>query len=191
MTKEEFLEFAKSEEGKEILTKTNYSLMCKENVNNFLTTNEEGKSLLFSLQDKEYERRHKKFEEEKLPELLEKMYQEKHPDMTEEQKKIREMQQKIETFEKKELKLKNLKELSTLNKDFNLPQEIFEMLVGEDLEKSKSNIVEIGNRYKSEYEARLNKAIDEKLSNGYKPGADGGNSDTGVDNFEKALKGEI
>jgi len=192
MTKEEFLKFASSAEGKNILKETGHTVLNKEVVNNYLTSNEEGKSLLFSLNDKEYERRFKKFENEKLPELLEKKYQEKHPGMTEEQKKLRAMEQELEGFKKEKIKATNFKQLSELNKDYNLPNEFFEMLVGEDLEKSKAKITEIGTKYKADYEARLAKDIDEKLANGYKPGAGGGSAaDTELSGFEKALNGEI
>lgn len=192
MTKEEFLKFASSAEGKNILKETGHTVLNKEVVNNYLTSNEEGKSLLFSLNDKEYERRFKKFENEKLPEMLEKKYQEKHPDMTEEQKKLRAMEQELEGFKREKIKATNFKQLSELNKDYNLPNEFFEMLVGEDLEKSKAKITEIGTKYKADYEAKLAKDIDEKLANGYKPGAGGGSAvDTELSGFEKALNGEI
>lgn len=173
MTKEEFKKLIEGE-GKtafdEIIKEQGLSKLDKETVKNYLNTDNEGKSLLFSLNDTEYNRRFKKYKEEgQFSKDWEEEYQKKNPTMTEEQKKLRTLEAELENFKKKELRMTNSKQLKELNKEFGLPEEVFEMLVGEDLETSKTKISEIGGKFKKHFEDTLQAKITEKLGESPKP----------------------
>ena len=125
MTREEFKEFIENGDGKAYLSELGLNKFTRESIQDFLERDNEGKSLLFSLNDKEYNRRFEKFKKEgELDKLVEKMYQEKNPQMTETEKKLRDLQLENENFKKKEIRFNNLKELKKLNEEFNLPEDV-------------------------------------------------------------------
>lgn len=198
MTKEELLAFINGD-GKntfnEVISELGMAKMDKTNVEKFLSGTDEGKSLLFSLNDKEYTRRHKKYMEEGgFAKDFEAEYQKRNPQMTEEQKRIRNMEVELENYKKMEVKRNNMKELSELNKEFGLPDEVFELLVTDNLETSKTSIENIGKKYKSHLDNTVEQLVNEKLGGSPKPMGGQGGTVKSVEliNFEKALglKGE-
>lgn len=192
MTKEELLAFINSE-GKEVFNQVVSELgmakMDNTTVKNYLETTAEGKSLLFSLNDTEYNRRFKKYKEEGgFAKDFEAEYQKKNPQLTEEQKKIRDMEVELSNYKKLEVKRNNMKELSKLNEQFGLPDEVFELLVNEDLETSKNSIENIGKKYQEHFNSSVEKAVTEKLGDTKKPlGGDNSGKSPELISFERAL----
>lgn len=189
MTREEFKEFIENGEGKAYLSELGLNKFTRESIQDFLERDNEGKSLLFSLNDKEYNRRFEKFKKEgELDKLVEKMYQEKNPQMTETEKKLRDLQLENENFKKKEIRFNNLKELKKLNEEFNLPEDVFELLVNEDLENSQVKIKDVGTKYKTHFDKILENKVNERLGTAPKPqGETKANIDTELESFTKAL----
>ncbi len=188
MTKDEFLKFI-SGEGKavydEVISEQGLSILNRETVEKFLTGTNDGIAISHSIGDKrvnsyksngEFAR---DFDEE---------YKKRNPGLTEEQKKILDMETKIKTFERNEKISANKKELTTLRDEYGLPEDYFELMVGEDLEGSKNNIINAGSKYKSNFDAALEKALKDKLAGAGKP-AGGGTVDInpGLAAFNEAL----
>lgn len=172
MTKEELLGFINGE-GKELFTEITSEMglkrVDKTAVEEYFKS-DEGKSHLFSKYDVEYSRRFKKYKEEGgFAKDFDSEYQKRNPQMSEEQKALMEMQTKIAEYERKEKIGNNFKELSSLNENYKLPNSIFEMLVGEDLELSKTQIEKIGAEFSQHVTSQIEKGITEKLGNGPKP----------------------
>lgn len=172
MTKEELLGFINGD-GKEtfneITAELGLSKIDKTAVENFFKT-DEGKSLLFSKYDTEHARRMKKYKEEGgFAKDFDAEMQKRNPQMTEEQKKLMEMETKLKEYERKERVQTNYKNLSSMNEDFRLPKKIFEMLVGEDENLSKSLIEEIGNEFKQHTTSLIESELTKKLGESGKP----------------------
>ena len=194
MTKEEFLAFINGE-GKdtfnEVISELGMTKLDKTNVEKYLSGTDEGKSLLFSLNDKEYTRRFKKYKEEGgFAKDFEEEYQKRNPQMTEEQKRIRKMEVELENYKKMEVKRNNMRELSKMNEEYGLPEEVFELLVTDNLETSKSSLENIGKKYKTHFNSTVEKMVNEKLGNTNKPIANNSKSQE-KDMFEKILSGEV
>ncbi len=195
MTKEEFLKFINGE-GKDIfndvVSELGMSKLDNSTVEHYLKNTDTGKSLLFSLNDTEYNRRFKKYKEEGgFAKDFEAEYQKKNPQLTEEQKRIRDMEVELSNYKKMEIKRNNMKELSSLKEQYGLPDEVFEMSVNDNLETSKNLLENIGKKYQEHFNTSLEKAINEKLGGSAKPLGDKGNVDKVEDTFDKILKGEI
>lgn len=189
MTKEELLAFINGE-GKdtfnEVISELGMSKLDKTNVEKFLSSTDEGKSLLFSLNDKEYTRRHKKYMEEGgFAKDFEAEYQKRNPQMTEEQKKMRNLEIELENYKKMEVKRNNMKELSKMNEQYGLPEEVFELIVSDNLESSKTSLETIGTKYKSHLDSTVEKLVNEKLGGSPKPL---GNTGTKVVTYAEYLK---
>jgi Skp family chaperone for outer membrane proteins len=169
MTKEELKKLIEGE-GKtafdEIIKESGLSKLDKATVENYLKTDNDGKSLLFSIQDN---RLNKYRKEGEFLKDFETEFQKRNPTMTEEQKKLRDMEVELENLKREKTRSLNSKQLKDINKEFGLPDDVFEMLVGEDLESSKTKITEIGGKFKKHFEDTLQAKITEKLGDSPKP----------------------
>lgn len=196
MTKEELKALLEGEEKQnftDLLTEMGLTKLDNSSVENYLKNTDTGKSLLFSINDKEYERRHKKYMEEGgFAKDFEKEYQKKNPQLTEEQKKIRDLEVELNNYKKAQLKANNIKQLGETANKFGLPSALIEHIVGEDLEASKTLLETIGSDYSTHFTSALEKAVNERLGATPKPSGDTTkNPDKELDTFDKILNGEI
>ncbi|MGL5050902.1 MAG: hypothetical protein ACRC6A_09215 [Fusobacteriaceae bacterium] len=172
MTKSEMLEFIKNE-GAEVFNEVTAELglkqINKETVENYFKT-DEGKSILFSKYDLEHSRRFKKYKEDGgFAKDFDTEYQKRNPQMTEEAKKLMELETKVKDYERKEVVSNNFKELSSMNENYKLPKNVFKMLVGEDLELSRKQIEEVGSEFLSHTNSLIETRVTEKLGSSQKP----------------------
>ena len=195
MTKEELKALLEGEENQNftsIISEMGLTKLDNNTVENYLKGTDTGKSLLFSLNDKEYERRHKKYMEEGgFAKDFEKEYQKKNPQLTEEQKKIRDLEVEVNNYKKAQLKADNIKQLGETANKFGLPSDLVEYIVSEDLEQSKTLLETIGANYSTHFASELEKAVNEKLGKSNKPLGDNEENKETKDRFDKILNGEI
>lgn len=170
MNKEEFLEFIKSEEGLTAVSEAGFTSLNKEVVEGWLTGTDEGKSVLFSHTDKEYNRRFDKFKKEgQLDKLVEEAYQKKHPNLTPEQIELREAKLELETMKRNALKVENIKSLREENEKYGLSEDILDLIINDDLELSKTQLNKIGSNFKKTMDKIIEDRVAEALKGTKKP----------------------
>jgi hypothetical protein len=113
--------------------------VSKEDVEGFLDT-DEGKKLLQPKLDQNFTKGLATWKEKNLDKLVEDKYQEKHPSETEEQKRLRTLEQELEKERKARTResIKN-KAISVANEK-KLPTGMIDYLIGEDEETTLSNL---------------------------------------------------
>lgn len=170
MDKEQFLQFIESEEGKTLVSESGLTKLTNESVENYLTNTDEGKKILFSQNDKAYNKRFEKFKSEGgLAKLVEEEYQKRHPDLTEDQKKLRATELELETLKRNAQKQLNIKELKELNSQYGLSDDILELVITDNAEESKKALETIGGRFKAHMDSIIQAKVDEALKATPKP----------------------
>jgi len=159
-------------------------------VKSFLETNPEGKQLAQSLADSRIQSGIKTFEEkfmkEKLPNLLQEEINKRYPPETPEQKKLRELEEKLISMEREKAKAEVASKTLKYATEKNIPTFIVENFISEDYDSTISKIEEFNNKL-NEY---ILKEVEAKLSgNGRKnaPPTTGG-TNNGDLTLEKLLK---
>lgn len=181
MKKNEIVEFLKdladdadideTVKGSETLAKLFEKGLTIDDVKNFLDNNEDGKKYLQQYGDTRVTDGIKSWQKNNLQKLIDDAVAKANPQETEEQKKIRELQEKFENSEKERaresLKNKALKVAS----DKKLPDELLEYFIGQDEETTLSNLDLLDKVFNGCLADGIQKGIDEKIKGGYKPPA--------------------
>lgn len=170
MNKEEFLSFIATDEGKAIMGETGFTTLNKEVVESYLTGTDDGKAILFSQNDKAWNRRFEKFKNEgQLDKLVEEAYQKKHPNLTPEQIELREAKLELETLKRNATKVENIKALKAENEQYGLTEDILDLIINDDFESSKEQLNKIGSNFKKSIDKIIEDRVAEALKGTRKP----------------------
>lgn len=171
---------ADNENVKTFLTKITPKLTT-DSAKKYLTEDDEGKKLFNSMSDSKTGESIKtaiaNHNEKTMPGLVEAMYQERHPDETDEQKANREMLLKIEALEVKnknnELKSAALEAINEAKLPFS---KIVDKFIGKDIESTISNIQSFEELWNNSVEVRAKEITGGK--SGRKPHEHGDDDDS-------------
>jgi len=179
-----FLETNKdNEEVKNYLSEL--SKVTSEGVENYILT-EEGKKWLGRHQDSFFTKGLETWKKNNLKKIVDEEIKKRNPDETEEQKKIRELEERLnqkEAAEKRQILLNKSLQIASEKK---LPAEILDYFLGEDEESTMKNIEKLETVLNKQIET----AVNERLKNGdYTPPAGGSdnNKDKDIESFKSAL----
>lgn len=141
-----------------------------DSVKEFLEKDEAGKKYLQSLNDAAVTKGLATFKEKTMPGLIEEEIKKKFPDETEEQKKLRILEDDQKKL-KDEIKRKDLlNKATTLAVEKRLPLKLVERFLGDDEEGTIKNM----ELFEAEYNAGVTAAVDAKFKeNGREPGGPG------------------
>jgi hypothetical protein len=156
-----------------------------EDVEGFLDS-AEGKKLLQPRLDQNFTKGLNTWKEKNLQKLIDEAVKEANPDETPEQKRIRELEEKIANTEKESQREKLLNKAVSHASEKGLPTDIVSFFIGEDEETTLTNL----GTFEEKYTAALNKAVDEKFKSGGRDVKDGNNDDKSVGaGFAKSANG--
>lgn len=157
-----------------------------EGVQRFLSENEDAKKWQSSQLDSHFTKSLKTWKENNLTKEVEKEIAKRFPAETEEQKKIREMQLKIEQMEAENKKKDLFASATKKANEVGLPIDMVDFLIGNDEETTIANIDKIHNIFNN----HINKGVDERFKQrGSNPAGTGGSgSGIKVTEYEKAKK---
>lgn len=170
MTKEQLMEILNSDLGKETVKELGLTTLNKEVVNDYLANNNDGKSIYFSITDKAKAKGVEEYKTKYFENEVQKRLNELNPTLTEEQKKIKELELELQKRDR-EILLGNVKkELGKYNSEvYNLPQEIMDIIGFEDIEKGKATIDTVGKKFKAIIDERVLAEVNNRLKNDPKP----------------------
>ncbi|MGL5962231.1 MAG: capsid assembly scaffolding protein Gp46 family protein [Cetobacterium sp.] len=163
----------------------------EESVNKFLTEEETGKKLISGLYDKEYDKRFKKWNEENFNKILDEEIKKRNKkDEDPKDKIIREMRESQENFQR-EIRTKDNRNLAILEANkIGMPNEFLDFIVSDSEEVTKENLNKISNIFKAEIDKRVQKAVEERLGESYKPQGGSGGDFTSDKYLEAKKKGD-
>lgn len=130
----------------------------REDVEGFLET-DEGRKLLQPRLDQYFTKGLNTWKEKNLEKLVEERVKELYPEETEEQKRIRALEKKIEEAERRERQKELLNKAILAATEKGLPTDMVQFFVSEDEETTLSNL----NMFEEKYKAAVQKAVDEKF----------------------------
>lgn len=130
----------------------------REDVEGFLET-DEGRKLLQPRLDQYFTKGLNTWKEKNLEKLVEERVKELYPEETEEQKRIRALEKKIEEAERRERQKELLNKAILAATEKGLPTDMVQFFVGEDEDTTLSNL----NMFEEKYKAAVQKAVDEKF----------------------------
>jgi hypothetical protein len=118
------------------------STPTKDGVEGFLAT-EEGKKLLQPKLDSFFTKGLTTWKEKNLTGLVEEEYRKKHPEETEEQKQIRQLQERLDASEKKSQRESLLNKALEVADGKGLPKKLVNYFLGEDEDTTLTNITQV------------------------------------------------
>lgn len=118
--------------------------VSKDDVEGFLET-KEGKQLLQPKLDKYFSKGLETWKEKNLDALVEEKYKEKNPEETEEQKRIRLLEEKLNNAEKDNKRKDLLKKATDLASEKGLPKSLVDHFIGDDEETTTENLTNLEN----------------------------------------------
>lgn len=157
-----------------------------EGVEGFLDS-PEGRKLLQPRLDSNFTKGLNTWKEKNLDKLIEDEVKKRNPEETPEQKRIRELEEKIEQAEKARNRESLVNKALKVAKEKNLPDSIVDFFVAEDEEGTTSNLAKLEEAYTKALQA----AVDEKFKAGGRtlpPGGSGGDNSVGA-SFAKSANG--
>lgn len=175
MKKNEIVEFLKDladdadidevVKGNENLAKLFEKGLTIEDVKNFLDSSEDGKKYLQQYGDSRVTKGIETFKANNLQKLIDEAIAKSNPEETPEQKKIRELQERIDKSEResarKDLKAKAIQ----IANDKKVPLKLVDYFLGQDEETTTKNL----DAFNEIFNTSLSAAIEEKIKGGYKP----------------------
>ncbi|MGL4248750.1 MAG: capsid assembly scaffolding protein Gp46 family protein [Lactococcus garvieae] len=193
MNKEQFLAFIAGEGAElfnEIATERGLVSINDDTVKAYLNS-DNGKQITEDIGNKAYAKRFKQYKETEFMKDFNAEYLKKHPELSESDKKLMEIERELADYKKKEVVANNSKQLKEIATNFGLSDEVFSLIVGEDLELSKAKLEEIGAKYKSHFDTTLETKITERLGETPKPrgGTSGKQPDEIDDIWNKTMGG--
>ncbi|WP_164670959.1 DUF4355 domain-containing protein [Virgibacillus doumboii] len=158
------------------------SAVSAEKVEGFLDT-PEGKKLLQPRLDQNFTKGLNTWKEKNLQKLIDEAVKEANPDETPEQKRIRELEEKIQQTEKESQHEKLMNKAVSHASEKGLPTDIVSFFIGEDEETTMKNLETL----EEKYNAAISKGVDEKFKkDGRKIDGGGGADDSVGANFAKS-----
>jgi len=151
-----------------------------DKVKSFVQSDKDAKSWIDSEKDQYHNKAFKTWETNNLQKLIEDEVSKRNPQETPEQKKIRELEDRLNQKEKEETRQKLMNESLRIASDKKLPVDLIEHFIGSDDETTKANLLKLEtvvNTIKQDF-------ANESLKNGYKP-AQNNNSNTTVNPWKK------
>jgi len=162
------------------------SAVSNEKVEGFLDT-AEGKKLLQPRLDQNFTKGLNTWKEKNLPKLIDDGVKEANPSETPEQKRIRELEDKIANAEKESTHEKLLNTAVTQASEKGLPTDIVSFFVGEDEETTLTNL----GTFEEKYNTALQAAVDKKFKEGGRDVDSGGKDDKSAGaGFAKSANGD-
>jgi hypothetical protein len=158
------------------------SAVSTDKVKGFLDT-EEGKKLLQPRLDQNFHRGLETWKTNNLESIIEEEVKKRNPDKTPEQKKIEELEKKIQDAENARIRGELVNKAFKVADEKSLPKDVIDFLIGEDEDKTLENL----SKFEQSYTAALQKAVDEKFKAGGRevPGGDKVDNSVGA-NFAKS-----
>jgi hypothetical protein len=144
--------------------------LTPESVASFLDT-PEGKKLLQPRLDQHFTKGLETWKEKTLPSLLEEEIKKKFPAETEEQKRLRKLEEELEKERQTRIRAELMNKATTLATQKGLPVELVSYFVGQDEEATTNNLTAL----ESIWQQHLQKAVEEKFKeSGRSPNQGGG-----------------
>jgi DNA repair exonuclease SbcCD ATPase subunit len=158
------------------------SAVSTDKVKGFLDT-EEGKKLLQPRLDQNFHRGLETWKTNNLESIIEEEVKKRNPDKTPEQKKIEELEKKIQDAENARVRGELVNKAFKVADEKSLPKDVIDFFIGEDEDKTLENL----SKFEQSYTAALQKAVDEKFKAGGRevPGGDKVDNSVGA-NFAKS-----
>ena len=185
MTLDELKQFI--EENKDNQEVQNYLrglIMTPEGVNAFLDT-PEGKKLLQPRLDQHFTKGLETWKEKTLPGLIDEEIKKKFPAETEEQKRLRKLEEELERERQTRIRAELMNKATTLATQKGLPVELVAYFVGQDEDSTVNNLTALENIWQQ----HLQKAVEEKFKdNGRSPNTGGGAPKTTLEQLQEQLK---
>jgi transposase len=186
MTLEEIKQFF--EQNKDNEEVKNYlaglSKPTPEGVTAFLDT-AEGKKLLQPRLDQHFTKGLETWKEKTLPSLLDEEIKKKFPGETEEQKRLRKLEEELAKERQARVKSELINKATTLATQKGLPVELVSYFVGQDEESTTNNLTALENIWQQ----HLEKAVAEKFKdNGRSPNAGSGAPKSTIEQLQEQLK---
>ena len=182
MTLEELKKFL--EENKDNQEVQNYLrglIMTPEGVNAFLDT-EAGRKLLQPKLDQHFTKGLETWKEKTLPTLLEEEIKKRFPAETEEQKRLRKLEEELAKERQARVKSELINKATTLATQKGLPVELVAYFVGQDEESTTNNLTALENIWQQ----HLQKAVEEKFKeSGRTPNPGGGGGSGQINPWKK------
>ncbi|HBC94402.1 MAG TPA: hypothetical protein DCZ10_16255 [Pelotomaculum sp.] len=179
MTLEELKQFIEAnKDNQEVQTylKGLYPL-TPEGVTAFLST-EEGKKLLQPRLDQHFTKGLETWKEKTLPSLLDEEIKKKFPAETEEQKRLRKLEEELASERQARVKSELVNKATTLATQKGLPVELVSYFVGQDEDTTVSNITALENIWQQAIE----KAVEQKFKDNGRTTPPGGGGGSGQKN---------
>lgn len=182
MTLEELKAFLEAnKDNQEVMNYLRGLIMTPEGVNAFLDT-EAGKKLLQPRLDQHFSKGLETWKEKTLPTLLDEEIKKKFPAETEEQKRLRKLEEELEKERQARIKSELINKATTLATQKGLPVDLVAYFVGQDEESTTNNLTALENIWQQ----HLQKAVEEKFKdNGRSPNAGGGGGGGQINPWKK------
>ncbi|MGE8004378.1 DUF4355 domain-containing protein [Lysinibacillus sp. NPDC093216] len=136
-----------------------------ESVQAFLAENAEGKSYLQSFADTRVTDAIKTYETKTLPKKLEEEISKRYPPETEEAKQLRDLKAQFEQSQKEAAREKLFNQALSTATEKSLPSKLVEFFVGEDAEKTTTNLGIL----EAEFNAAVQAEVDKRFKDGGTP----------------------
>lgn len=158
--------------------------LTPESVASFLDT-PEGKKLLQPRLDQHFTKGLETWKEKTLPTLLEEEIKKKFPAETEEQKRLRKLEEELEKERQTRIRAELMNKATTLATQKGLPVDLVSYFVGQDEDNTVNNLTALENIWQQ----HLEKAVAEKFKdNGRSPNAGSGAPKTTIEQLQEQLK---
>lgn len=129
-----------------------------EDVEGFLDTRE-GQKLLQPRLDRNFSKGLETWKEKNLDELIEEEVKKRNPEETPEQKRIRELEEKIQKAEKESQRERLMNKAVSHASEKGLPTDIVSFFIGEDEDSTMTNLATL----EEKYQAAVEKAVNQKF----------------------------
>lgn len=153
-----------------------------EGLQQFVSTNTEAKRWFDSEKDKHFTKGLETWKEKTLPGLIEEEIKKKFPGETEEQKRLRNLEDELTKERQARLKSELVNKATTLATQKGLPVEIISYFVGQDEEATTNNLTAL----ESIWQQALEKAVEAKFKDsGRSPNPGGGGGSGQINPWKK------
>lgn len=161
MDKKKLLEWLKANNASEEAIKfvENLKDVNLDSVKDFLEKSDEGKNFLKSHTDSTNTKAIETFKKNTMPSLIEEEIKKKFPAETEEQKRLRQLEEDNKKFQKEVVRERLLNKATTYATSKGYPIEFIERFLDEDEEKTIANVEKFGSSYLS----AVGKGVEEKF----------------------------
>ena len=178
MTLEEVKQFIEENKGDEQVQSYLQGLTTVEGVKDFTKNNPEGVRWLDSEKDKHSSKSLETWKSNNLESIIEEEVNKRNPQETPEQKRIRELEEKIAETEQAAKRDKLLNKAVSVASEKGLPTDIVSFFVGEDEDTTVQNL----ESFKEKYDAAIQSQIDAKFKENGRdvPGGSGDDGSTGA-----------